>query len=390
MFSFKYKATPVLMLILMSIATPIAFNSWSALINNFVVERVNFTGVEIGILQSVREVPGFLAFTIIFLLLIIKEQSFAVFSLALMGIGVSITGFFPTAYGLYFTTIVMSTGFHYFETIKNSLSLQWLSKDEAPQVLGKLIAIGSITSLVLYGCIWIFLQIFEIDYLIILLITGSICIFISILLFIGFPIFPSKIIQNKKIILRKRYCLYYILTFLSGARRQIFVVFAAFLMVEKFEYSAAQVTLLFLINYLFNWFFAERIGKIIHIFGEKKSLTFEYLGLIIIFVSYGLVTNAIVAATLYVIDHMFFALAIAINTYFQKIADPKDLASSAGVSFTINHIAAIFIPVLLGFVWIYSNSLVFYIGAIFTLFSLIATQFMSINLNETKKTNVYE
>ena len=390
MFSFKYKATPVLMLILMSIATPIAFNSWSALINNFVVERVNFTGVEIGILQSVREVPGFLAFTIIFLLLIIKEQSFAVFSLALMGIGVSITGFFPTTYGLYFTTIVMSTGFHYFETIKNSLSLQWLSKDEAPQVLGKLIAIGSITSLVLYGCIWIFLQIFEIDYLIILLITGSICIFISILLFIVFPIFPSKIIQNKKIILRKRYCLYYILTFLSGARRQIFVVFAAFLMVEKFEYSAAQVTLLFLINYLFNWFFAERIGKIIHIYGEKKSLTFEYLGLIIIFVSYGLVTNAIVAATLYVIDHMFFALAIAINTYFQKIADPKDLASSAGVSFTINHIAAIFIPVLLGFVWIYSNSLVFYIGAIFTLFSLIATQFMSINLNETKKTNVYE
>ena len=301
MFSFKFKPTPVLMLILMSIATPIAFNSWSALINNFVVEKANFTGVEIGILQSVREIPGFLAFTIIFLLLVIKEQSFAVFALALMGLGVSITGFFPTAYGLYFTTIVMSTGFHYFETIKNSLSLQWLSKEEAPQVLGKLIAIGSITSLFLYGCIWVFLQIFKIDYLILFLITGIICIFISILLFIAFPIFSPKTIQNKQIILRKRYLLYYVLIFLSGARRQIFVVFAAFLMVEKFEYTAAQVTLLFLINYLFNWFFAERIGKVIHIFGEKKSLSFEYVGLIIIFVSYGLVTNAIVAAALYVI-----------------------------------------------------------------------------------------
>jgi len=274
----------------------------------------------------------------------------------------------------------MSTGFHYFETIKNSLSLQWLSKDEAPQLLGKLIAIGSITSLILYCFIWVFLQIFEIDYLILFLITGIICIFISILLFIGFPIFTSKTIQNKQIILRKKYWLYYVLIFLSGARRQIFVVFAAFLMVEKFEYTAAQVTLLFLINYLFNWFFAERIGKIIHIFGEKKSLNFEYIGLIIIFVSYGLVTNAIVAAALYVIDHMFFALAIAINTYFQKIADPKDFASSAGVSFTINHIAAIFIPVLLGFVWIYSNSLVFYIGAIFALLSLITTQLMPNNL----------
>ena len=389
MFSLKTKSTPILMLILMSIATPIAFNSWSALINNFVVERANFTGVEIGILQSVREIPGFLAFTIIFLLLVIKEQSFAVFSLALMGLGVSITGFFPSTYGLYFTTIIMSTGFHYFETIKNSLSLQWLSKKEAPQVLGRLIAIGSITSLILYGFIWFFLEIFEIDYLILFLITGVLCMIIAIIL-LGFPVFPSKVTQNKKIILRKKYWLYYLLIFLSGARRQIFVVFAAFLMVEKFDYTAAQVTLLFLINYLFNWLFAEKVGKIIHVLGEKKSLTFEYTGLIIIFVSYGLVTNAYIAATLYVIDHMFFALAIAINTYFQKIADPKDIASSAGVSFTINHIAAIFVPVILGFIWIHSNSLVFYIGSIFALLSLIATQLMPNNLKNLEELKIYE
>jgi hypothetical protein len=390
MFSNKLKRTPAMMLILMSIATPIAFNSWSALINNFVVERSGFTGVEIGILQSIREIPGFLAFTIIFLLLVIKEQSFAVFSLALMGLGVSITGFFPSTYGLYFTTILMSTGFHYFETIKNSLSLQWLSIEEAPQVLGKLIAVGSITSLILYSFIWFFLKIFEIDYLVLFLITGIICMMISVMLFFGFPTFPSKITQNKRIILRKKYWLYYLLIFLSGARRQIFVVFAAFLMVEKFEYTAAQVTLLFLINYLFNWLFAEKIGKMINKFGEKKSLTFEYVGLIIIFVSYGLVTNAIVAAALYIVDHMFFALAIAINTYFQKIANPKDMASSAGVSFTINHIAAIFVPVILGFTWIYSNSLVFYIGAIFALLSLIATQLMPNNLNQFEKLKVYE
>ena len=87
---------------------------------------------------------------------------------------------------------------------------------------------------------------------------------------------------------------------------------------------------------------------------------------------------------------MFFALAIAINTYFQKIANPKDIASSAGVSFTINHIAAIFVPVILGFIWIYSNSLVFYIGAIFALLSLIATQLMPNNLDQFEKLKVYE
>ena len=355
---------------------PIAFNAWSAMLNNFVVEKAAFTGVEIGILQSLREVPGFLSFTLIFVLLVIKEQTFAVFSLALLGLGVCLTGFFPTVYGLYFTTVLMSIGFHYFEAVKQSLSLQWLSKEEAPIILGKLLAVGSLTSLIVYGCLWTLLEFFQLPYWINFAIAGGICIFIALVMFIFYPAFPSKVEQNQNLVLRKRYWLYYLLTFLSGARRQIFVVFAAFLMVEKFGYSASQVTLLFLVNYAFNYLFAEKIGSLIGKFGERRALTFEYIGLIIVFIAYGLVENATVAAFLYILDHMFFALAIAITTYFQKIADPKDMASNAGVSFTINHIAAIVVPALLGLVWMWSHSLVFYIGAIFALLSLIAAQFI--------------
>ena len=367
---------PISLLILMSIAMPIAFNAWSAMLNNFVVEKAAFTGVEIGILQSLREVPGFLSFTLIFVLLVIKEQIFAVFSLALLGLGVCLTGFFPTVYGLYFTTVLMSIGFHYFEAVKQSLSLQWLSKEEAPIILGKLLAIGSLTSLIVYGCLWTLLEFFQLPYWINFAIAGGICIFLALVMFIFYPAFPSKVEQNQNLVLRKRYWLYYLLTFLSGARRQIFVVFAAFLMVEKFGYSASQVTLLFLVNYAFNYLFAEKIGSLIGKFGERRALTFEYIGLIIVFIAYGLVENATVAAFLYILDHMFFALAIAITTYFQKIADPKDMASNAGVSFTINHIAAIVVPALLGLVWMWSHSLVFYIGAIFALLSLIAAQFI--------------
>ena len=367
---------PISLLILMSIAMPIAFNAWSAMLNNFVVEKAAFTGVEIGILQSLREVPGFLSFTLIFVLLVIKEQTFAVFSLALLGLGVCLTGFFPTVYGLYFTTVLMSIGFHYFEAVKQSLSLQWLSKVEAPIILGKLLAVGSLTSLIVYGCLWALLEFFQLPYWINFAVAGGICIFLALVMFIFYPAFPSKVEQNQNLVLRKRYWLYYLLTFLSGARRQIFVVFAAFLMVEKFGYSASQVTLLFLVNYAFNYLFAEKIGSLIGKFGERRALTFEYIGLIIVFIAYGLVENATLAAFLYILDHMFFALAIAITTYFQKIADPKDMASNAGVSFTINHIAAIVVPALLGLVWMWSHSLVFYIGAIFALLSLIAAQFI--------------
>ena len=365
--------TPIVFLVLASIAMPLGFAAWQALLNNFAIEQAAFTGREIGILQSLREVPGFLAFTAVFVILILREQTFAVVSVLIFGIGVSLTGFFPSEYGLYFTAVLMSIGFHYFETIRQSLSLQWLSKAEAPRILGRLIAVGSATSLVAYGAMYVVLEVFNVDYQWIYLVAGVAAAAIAVVLCM-FPHFPSKTPQRKEIVLRSRYWLYYSLTFLSGARRQIFVVFAGFLMVEKFGYSAANIAALFLINHLFNFLFAEKIGAWIGRIGERHALTLEYVGLIVVFVAYAFVENAYVAAGLYVVDHMFFALAIAIKTYFQKIADPADIASTAGVSFTINHIAAVIIPFVLGFVWLQSHAVVFLIGAAFAVCSLVVAQ----------------
>ncbi|HAS6763149.1 MFS transporter [Vibrio parahaemolyticus] len=355
--------TPQNFLLLISIIVPIAFSTWMALLNNFVIEKANFDGADIGLLQSVREIPGFLAFTAVFLLLFIREQRFMLVSLAMLTLGTALTGYFPTLYGLLFTTLLMSTGFHYFETLKQSLSLQWLSKEEAPEMLGKFISVGALASLFTYGAIWIFLEQLHFDFKTVYLLTGGVGFVLIVVMALAFPQFKTAVPQNKKLVLRKRYWLYYALTFMSGARRQIFTVFAGFLMVEKFGYSAADITLLFLINYLFNFLFAKRIGRFIGVVGERKALTFEYVGLIFVFVGYGLVQTAEWAAALYVVDHLFFALALAIKTYFQKIADPADMASTAGVAFTINHIAAVVIPVTFGMIWLVSPSSVFYIGA---------------------------
>ena len=104
------------LLYILAIGSPIAFSVWQALLNNFAVEIASFGGKEIGMLQSLREVPGFLAFTVVFLLLIIRQQNFAIVSLILLGIGTALTGFFPSILGLYITTVIMSIGFHYLET----------------------------------------------------------------------------------------------------------------------------------------------------------------------------------------------------------------------------------------------------------------------------------
>ncbi|EEX94672.1 hypothetical protein VIOR3934_20896 [Vibrio orientalis CIP 102891 = ATCC 33934] len=366
--------TPQNFLMLISIVVPIAFSSWMALLNNFVIERANFDGSDIGLLQSVREIPGFLAFTAVFVLLFIREQRFMILALGALTLGTAITGFFPSLFGLLFTTLLMSTGFHYFETLKQSLSLQWLSKDEAPEMLGKFISIGALASLITYGALWFCLEVLTMDFEWVYLTFGGVGFLLVAWMNFAFPQFETHVQQNKKLVLRKRYWLYYALTFMSGARRQIFTVFAGFLMVERFGYSAADITLLFLINYLFNFLFAKRIGRFIGKVGERKALTFEYVGLIGVFVGYALVESAEWAAALYVIDHLFFALALAIKTYFQKIADPADMASTAGVAFTINHIAAVFIPVSFGLIWLVSPSAVFYIGAGMALVSLMLSR----------------
>lgn len=186
----------------------------------------------------------------------------------------------------------MSTGFHYFETLKQSLSLQWLSKDEAPEMLGKFISVGALASLVTYGALWVMLEQLKLDFQTVYMVMGGIGFVLILVMAFTFPQFKSTVPQNKKLVLRKRYWLYYALTFMSGARRQIFTVFAGFLMVEKFGYSAADITLLFLINYLFNFLFAKRIGRFIGVVGERKALMFEYVGLIFVFVGYGLVQTA--------------------------------------------------------------------------------------------------
>ena len=350
---------------------PLAFRSWQALLNNFAIERAGFTGVEIGILQSLREIPGLLAFTVVFVLLLVREQTLAVVSLIVLGIGVAITGVFPGVLGLYVTTVIMSVGFHYLETVNQSLSLQWLKKETAAQNLGRMIAIGSFAALLTYGMVYLMLDWFGFSMESVYLAGGGAAVLIGLGAWLLFPRYRQPVEQRKHLLMRRRYWLYYALTFMTGARRQIFIVFAGFLMVEKFGFDAAAIAAMFLVNGVLNMVLAPKIGRLIGKWGERKALTFEYIGLIGVFAAYAFVETAWIAVVLYILDHLFFTMAIAIKTYLQKIADPADLAPTAGVAFSINHIAAVGLPALLGLVWVISPAAVFLTGAVLAFGSLL-------------------
>lgn len=380
---------PEALLIVMAAAMPLSFWAWTVMLNNFTVEIAHFTGREIGILQSLREVPGFLSFLVVYLLFVIAEQRLALLALGILGAGVAVTGYFPYAFGLYLTTIISSIGFHYYEACNQSLTLQWLDKKTAPTIMGRIYGVGAAAQLLTISALlavyalslsefnWQVIANSELlatslrDYQITYLFSGLATVLLALIAWVLFPQFTQKVKQNRRIILRKRYWLYYALTFIAGARRQIFLVFASFLMVEKFGFSLVQITLLFLVNAAFNIWLAPLVGRVITWAGERAALVFEYIGLIGVFIAYAFVDTASVAAILYIIDHLFFAFAIAIKTYFQKIADPADMASTASVAFTINHIAAVVVPVSFGMLWLISPSAVFLCGAGMAAISLL-------------------
>jgi predicted MFS family arabinose efflux permease len=341
----------------------LGFAGWNALLHNYTIEMAGFGWFEAGLTQTVREIPGFLAFTAIFWLLILREQAMAYISLVILGIGVALTGANPTLTGILFTTFIMSVGFHYFETINTSLQLQLLPKAQAPQLIGRIVSAGAMAQFIAYGGLAIAWWAGWRNYLQLYMLLGLACAILTLVAYFYFGRFEGSVPQRKSLVVRKRYWLYYALTFMSGARRQLFMAFGGFLLVKKFGYSVADMAILMLVTSSMNTFFAPRLGRLVSVWGERNTITLENCVLICVFIGYAMTDSAKVAAALFIVDGIFFTLTLAQKTYFQKIGDPADMAATAATAFTINHIAAVAIPVTFGLIGSIDYAMIFWLGA---------------------------
>jgi len=358
--------------LLLVVAMTIGFQAWRTLINNYAVDEVGITGLQMGVIQSIREIPGFLALFVVYLLFIFREHKFAAYNIALLGFGVFATGIFPSYQGLIITTLIMSIGFHYFETVNQSLSLQYFDKLQAPIMIGRIKSLGALTNIIVGASIWVASKYLSLSWQ--FMAFGGIVVVLALYALSKNPVKDNLPKQHKKLVLKKKYWLFYLLNFLSGARRQIFVVFAVFMLVERYKFSVQEIAILFIINNIATYFISPLVAKGINRFGERTILSIEYISLIIIFLCYAFIEDRTVMGILYVADHIFFSAAMAINTFFQKTADPEDIAPSMAVGFTINHISAVVIPVIGGALWMLNWRIPFIAGAVIATMSLYFSQ----------------
>lgn len=361
-------------LIVLTIASQVGMQGWITLFNNFAVERAGFGGFEVGLVQSVREVPGFLSLLVVYVLLVLPEHRIVALAITTLGLGVGLTGFFPSFWGLTCTTLVMSFGFHYYETLNMSLTLQYFDRSQAPLVFGRLRSVTGMSNIAVG--LTVLLATRFLDYTGIYAILGVAVAVAGLWALTQDPSHAGAPVQRKKMLLKRKYSLYYLLTFLAGGRRQVFMVFAIFLLVKKFGLGLSEITALFVLNNVINVLANPLIGRAINRFGERALLTLEYALVTVVFMVYAFSDCKWLVMSLYVLDQLVINFAMCVSTYFQKIGEVQDIAPTMAVGFTINHIAAVVIPVIGGALWLWDMSAVFLGGALLSLCSLAAAQFI--------------
>jgi len=353
------------------------FRVWQSMFNNFAVEDMGVGAASIGLIQAMRELPGLMGFLIGFLALFLSEVRILGVSVIMLGAGLMLTGRSETIPALLVGTVVMSLGFHLFYPSNSGVVLMVAEKKDAPRLLGQLGSLGAIAAAVATGAVYFLADSW--GYRTLFTLTGAIIVAGGLAL-LPMGNFKAGLPPKRRVVVRRRYWLYYALAFLMGSRRHIFTTFAIFLMVQKYGISVQTTALLFFVNNIANIFTMRLVGNMLGRFGERLMLTIAFTVLAFVFVGYAFITFVPLLYVLFVVDNVMFGFNMSTSTYFQKIAVSKEeITSNLAVEQTINHIAAIVVPIAGGQVWeAFGSQVPFLAGAAIVLVSLVLAQLIRV------------
>jgi predicted MFS family arabinose efflux permease len=324
------------------------FTVWRVIFNNFAKEVLDITPAQIGIIQSVREIPGLLGFTVGALAIYLAEVKIATLSIVVLGLGLIMVGYSNSVLMLGAGTLVMSIGFHAFLSSNDALLLHFIKTKESGKAQGKIKSTESTAGVM--ATLGVFATTLFLGYTEVLTVFGALVVIAG-----GYFTFTLKDNRAKeeerKVRLKRKYSLYYLLSFLRGCRRHIFTTFAIFLLVANHQISITTAAMLFFVSNVVTIYTNSFMGGLVERWGERIVLAGSSFILIFIFSGYAYIGWLPLLAVLYVADNILFGSSIALQSYARKIAEKADLTSCISFSVTINHISAVILPVLGGVIW---------------------------------------
>jgi predicted MFS family arabinose efflux permease len=330
-----------------------ALNAQQNIVTNYFEDEIGLRGPQFGYITAIREVPGFLLIflTAVFYRLSLPRLTFG--ALLLLAMGYSLFGWSSSFWTVAPWVIISSIGYHTWLQTQGALAMSLAREEHSGRILGQLTAVSQVGALVAMTVMLIVFHERWISFDGAFILCGAFAL-LAALAIVGFPNLHNGAVaevaqKREPIVFRRQYRLYYLLNFLDGARQQIFFSFGLWVLIRQFGLNVSQVSTVLLITTTISILLTPRIGRALDAHGERVLLLYVNLAFVIALLGYASLTVTWAAAACYVIYAFIAPLAtMGATVYLRKIAPSADLAPSLAMGLTMQHAAAIVVPVVTG------------------------------------------
>ena len=351
----------------------------TSVFNNFLNDVYHLSATGRGIVEVPRELPGLLIVFVLASLAFLGDVKIATIGMGCAAVGMIGLGLLsPTFPWMIVFMMIMSLGMHIVMPIAPSIGMGLSNKEEYGARLAKYSAYCLVATILGFGIVWVGFSYLHLSYPVAFLIAAAFYIMAGIMLSTMKKSIPHH--TKFKLIFRKKYTLYYILCILNGARKQIFLTFAPWVLIQSFGLSAPSFAILGVVIALVSIFTRTMIGKAIDKKGERFILSLEAIVLFVICIGYAYAADFFTAAVAlgiiiicYILDNSMSTVEMARSTYLRKIAViPSDVTHTLATGTSLDHIVSMSIPVLGGLLWVaYGYKYVFLVAALVALANLL-------------------
>lgn len=348
------------------------FAVYNGIFQNFIREVLHVSPSQLGVLESLRELPGLLTAPIAGTLVALAEPRLAGVALLVCALGIGATGTAPNYWTLVAFNVFWSVGFHLWSSVSPAITLSLAGGREGGRHLGRMGAVGSLA--VLAALVTAKVLKTHFSYKILFFLAGTTIAISALMAFL----LSSHAASGKRqpVILRRDYSLYYLLTFLEGCRRQIFSTFASYVLILVYGTPVQTMLTLAFVNATLGAIAAPTVGRLTDRFGERRMLTLYYVLIACVFAGYATIRDVRLLYALFVTDSVLFSFSMGITVFLNRIVHKGELTPSLAMGTTMNHVAAVIMPVLGGVLWkvLDDYRIPFWIGFAVVFLSLMAVQ----------------
>lgn len=340
---------------LATMATGFAMAANQNIGSNYFKEQLHLSGPQFGYITAIREIPGFLLIFLTAIFYRLTLPRLTALALAVLAIGYGFYGLSTSFWTLAPWVVISSMGYHTWLQTQGALAMSLTTKNRAGSILGRVSSLNSAGAVTAMIVVLITFRFGWLNFRSTFVICGILALLAAVAIFF-FPNVRDGEVQNvlprrEPLLFRKDYRYYYLLNLLDGGRQQIFFSFGLWVLVEHYKLGVPVISFVLLAVTTVSMTIGPWIGRQIDQRGVRRILEVANVGYILALMGYGFADNAIIAIACYVIYSFIFPLSyIGSSTYLRQIAPPEELAPSLAMGVTMQHVAAIVVPLAAGYI----------------------------------------